>query len=241
MQGHTFQLKQTLYKAPHPPVHFVQFTEAELSEDLVDSFLQTAVGDTFGVAATYGARGVLTSVAFATPSRGVFVQMAKPGSKAKSKSKKRGQEAVNGPLRGRDILHKGLLCRPGFRKLAFDVPRLVSAFNLDYGLTATQMIEIWSIFPSGRQTKSSLYKVLGGEDLLHLERASDIFLSEPADASALRYVCERAWASCQVNHIKQLQSKLLAISPIDTHTFNAKVFCLTLDALDTDFKTIIVS
>ncbi|CCM01391.1 uncharacterized protein FIBRA_03442 [Fibroporia radiculosa] len=227
MQDRTFRLKQTIYKAPHPPVDFVQLNEAELSEDFVDTFLQTAVGDTFGVAAAYGSKGILTSIAFATPSRGVFVQMPKPGSNAKAKSKKGGQ----GKVQGRDILHRGFLCRPGFRKMVLDAPRLVAALQLDFGLTATQIIELWSILSSNRQTNNDLYKVLGGENLLHSERASDIFLAESADASHLRNVCERAWASCQVSHIKHLQKQLLAISPIDTHTFNAKHLAICVKSI----------
>ncbi|GBE88386.1 predicted protein [Sparassis crispa] len=227
MVDQAFTLDQKLFIKPHPPVDVAALNEAEVTDVVVNAFLLTAAGGVIGVAAAYGAKGVLVSIAFATASRVLHVRF----SKNRQKSKSRGKSTTNGhqaPLRGREVLRRKILCHSDYCKVAFDMHRLATALFQDYGLKVTQAIDLQSVLPkkTGRQSIDTLLRVLGGETTLRKHEVLKAFIGAGYDSGDAPNVSLRAWASRQAASIGSLAKNLLQVPGINTLDFDEQILTL---------------
>lgn len=205
-------LQQTIFKSFHKPIHVTQLNESELTESQASEFLRTTHGDVYGIAASYGPRLVLTSVAFSTSTRVLYIKMTAPRKGTKGKSKTQPAALT----RSRDILRDRLLCHLDFRKLGFDAHRIAISLYLDHSLFITRAIDLQSVITSNRRAPATLLQILGGEAQLHKEQLLNTFFGIAYDKASPENVCLRAWAACQAASVGSTTKQLLSVLPIDT-------------------------
>lgn len=213
MVRRTRTLDQTLLRSSHPKVTLIEVDD--LANFALESFLTRA--DTLGVACTQGSQGMLTHIAFATPTRVLCVCMPSLDLTFRVMAAKQARAALAAQRTpGREALHK-LLQSQGHRKLAFDMDKLAMALYHDFALTIAKGVDILSASCSkDRRDILAVVKMLGGENAVHKRAIRDTFLGRGFQDGGVTNVALRAWAACKVHLRPEMTRELMSIAPIDT-------------------------
>lgn len=204
---------QTLFTAFHPKIIVTELDESDLTSFHLGSFLSRS---TLGVACCQGARGILTHIAFATPTHVICICM--PSLDLEFRVMDAGQAratlaAQRSP--GRRVLRE-LLQSEDYRKLAFDMDKFAMALYHDFELTIVKGIDIQSTSPPDRTSVETVSTILGGKEAVHRRVVYDTFFGRGFDEGGVVNVALRAWAACQVDMLPEMMQRLQSVAPLDT-------------------------
>ena len=181
--GSITRFHQTLYNATFPRITLEHIDLALLtSKSVFDLIATLEEGTRLGVAASYGKKCVLESLAFSTATRVLLISMD-----ATSKSNKRPKQ----------ILRNELLCDTSLEKHGFFMERLATALYLDLGLHIRNAFD--STSGGDKRGSMAAYKGLLARAQVNysinesvVER---IFAEQPFIVSRKNEFAERAWAN----------------------------------------------
>jgi hypothetical protein len=139
--GSVTTIHQRFYKASLPPITLEHVDLASLTAKSVADLISTMPGKRLGVAASYGKKCVLDSLAFSTESRVLLIMMNRNSGLAKRQLK---------------ILREGLLGNTFVEKHGFFMEHLAAALHLDYGLYIRNAFDITS--PGNTRGSMAAYK-----------------------------------------------------------------------------------
>ncbi|KZT73691.1 hypothetical protein DAEQUDRAFT_424500 [Daedalea quercina L-15889] len=211
----SWTLEQTLFKTSLPTLTVNQVDESDLADYPLDALIAVS-DDDLGVACIQGSKGILTHIAFATPTRILCIRMATVApSKAKKKGKQAGIDSSRRP-QGREILSSMLFNDREHRKVAFDMDKIAMALYHDFGLTIMKAVDLQSIRPGDRRAIGTLMFFLGGEREVHKQAVHDTFIGAGFEDGDVKSLALRAWAACRVSALPGLASRLQSAALIDT-------------------------
>ena len=125
--GSVTTIHQRFYKASLPSITLEHVDLASLSTKSVADLIATMPGKRLGVAASYGKKCVLDTLAFSTESRILLIMMNRNSRLAKRQLK---------------VLREELLCNILVEKHGFFMERLAAALYLDFGLYICNAFDI---------------------------------------------------------------------------------------------------
>lgn len=197
-------IHQQFYNASLPPITLELLQLASLTTESVSDLIATLdEGKKLGIAASYGEKCVLDTLAFSTESRVLLILINAKSRKA---------------TRQKQILRDKLLCDASFEKHGFFMERIAAALHLDLGLRIRNAFDITS--SGDRRGSMAAYKAVLVRGLAQhpvnepvVER---IFAEQPFIQSRAQQFALRAWA-CFIG-VRELPSKPGAI---DTSIKNA--------------------
>lgn len=181
MSGSVITLHQKLFRdlPSDESIDVVILQDRDLCETLLDDFLLTVEGSV-GIAATFGRKSVLSSIAVASESLALYIRLTDNG------------RASN---KGRSILRDRILCNPRVTKLSLDMDRLCTSLYLDHRLHITNAVDLQSTLNEidDRQAFETIMDVLGGEENLNKQDVFSLFVKN-SFSSTPQDVALRAWA-----------------------------------------------
>jgi hypothetical protein len=139
--GSVTTIHQRFYKASLPPITLEHVDLASLTAKSVADLFATTTGKKLGLAASYGKKCVLDSLAFSTESRVLLITMDCYSRLARDQMK---------------ILREDLLCNIYVQKHGFFMERLAAALYLDYELYIRNAFDITS--PGDNRGSMAAYK-----------------------------------------------------------------------------------
>ena len=139
--GSVTTIHQRFYKASLPPITLEHVDLPSLTAKSVADLFATTTGKKLGLAASYGKKCVLDSLAFSTESRVLLITMDCYSRLARDQMK---------------ILREDLLCNIYVEKHGFFMERLAAALYLDYGLYIRNVFDITS--PGDNRGSMAAYK-----------------------------------------------------------------------------------
>lgn len=175
-------IKQQFYNVPLPPITLELLDLASLTAESVSDLIATLGDDTrLGIAASYGEKSVLETLAFSTESR-VLLILINPNSKQATRQKQ--------------ILTNQLLCNAALEKHGFFIERIAAGLHLDLGLRLCNAFDIAS---SGdkRGSKASYKAVIARGRTQYPVNQSIVekfFAEQPFILSRANLFALRAWA-----------------------------------------------
>ncbi|KAI0342846.1 P-loop containing nucleoside triphosphate hydrolase protein [Trametopsis cervina] len=189
--------------------------ETELNAERIRQFLASAAGRPLGVAASYGPKGVLYSLALSTETRTLHILMQKVSPRSQQRPKRRSPDS-------RKLLQDEILCNASYHKLAFDAERVTTALFLDHDMHTKGLIDVQSLVlrKSGRQSIGALKTLFEGQiaDERAVVRIFDRRLrhGDPKDDNVLR-----ACATWGIG--SRYASEIAKALPIDTSALDDRV------------------
>ncbi|KIJ67000.1 hypothetical protein HYDPIDRAFT_85949 [Hydnomerulius pinastri MD-312] len=210
---------QDIFKDRYPPIIIETSSEDAVSARLLQSLLDTAVHGAIGVAATYGEKCRISSIAFSTLSRALVVIF--PESRIRRAKSKGKQEQI---LRARGLLQQYILCNPHLQKYAFVMDRISIALYLDLSLHINGAVDLLSLSTtSARRSLDGLMNSMGGELTLLKANVAKLFFNHRKSTEGMSDLALQAWAACRTATVVPSMSKrILALSRIDTEILPEK-------------------
>lgn len=178
-----------------------------------------------GVAATYGKQSQLSSIAFATLSQVLVVNI--PARHIPQPKEATKQRRV---ARSRSLIQDRLLLNPDFQKYGFRMDQLASALFLDLSIRINDAVDMLSVTNASRQSLQALMNAMGGEAKLHKENVKSLLFdtSESSAVDAMAKVALRAWAACRAATLPDESSRFESLPRINTKAFPKAVWSLVL-------------
>ena len=212
MPGSVISITQQLYRAPESlPTLTLELTDFTSLTAKSISDLKDTLGDgtRLGIAASYGKKCILRSLAFSTETRVLIVVMDG------------GPEVA---VRKKELLSKELLCDASLEKHGFYMERIAAALYLDMGLFIRNAFDVTT---SGcrRGSKAAYKGVLeqaGIEYPLDESVVGKTYVEQRFDRSQQNLLALRAW-TCHVG-VKKLPRTLGA--SIDTKVKDKEACCM---------------
>ena len=205
-RGSVTTIAQKFYKAPLPPVilEFVELTSLT-AKSVMDLIATLGGGTRLGIAASYGEKCVLDTLAFSTETRVLLIMM---------------NGNAKGAHRQKQILTDALLCETTLEKHGFFMERIAASLYLDLGLLIRNAFDI--ISAGDRRGSMAAYKgiLVRAQTQLSLNESAveKTFAEQPFILSRKDDFALRAWA-CHVG----VQGFPDPQGVIDTSTKNTKV------------------
>ncbi|KIK41901.1 hypothetical protein CY34DRAFT_12738 [Suillus luteus UH-Slu-Lm8-n1] len=210
-----FSLEQNVYEEDHVPIVVEDVDENGISSPVLQRLIDSAQGAAVGVAATYRPDCTLSSLAFATLSRGLVIHFFTAKKQNPQQQKKKGQ----GPLvsRGRTLIQEQLLCDPDIQFYGYRLDRIALGLHLDLLLRINAAVDILSVSISDRRSLEALMNALGGEALLQKQNVKILFSHREGDMTT-NDVALQAWAACRTAALPHMASRFARLSRIATDT-----------------------
>lgn len=185
-------------------ISITEIHENDLTEAILDSFVNTADDLFIGVATIHGQRSVLKDLALSTRSSVLVIRL---GSKAN-----RRRNGVPRPLETR------ILCNIGLKKLSFNAERASTALYLDHGLLINGLIDVQSL---GTKTRWSVDALLGAfrDANVNRENLLQAFNDQEKSNVEERRVALRAWATWRTTRSERIE----AVGSINTDSMPSSV------------------
>ena len=201
-------VKQTIFKAHHPPFSVISCHESQLPIQL-SSFL-LSVNGVVGLSADYGANCRMTSLAIASATKVLVVTFSNPKGRS---------EATTGNISHRGLL-KSLLADVGSLKVALRMDQISTALYSDHQLHIRGGKDLLSLSKASRDYIEGVMNALGGEATLCKPAVITAFLRGQKE------IAMKAWAVCRAAVVPHVLVKLAKSPSIDTIDFDTKVhFC----------------
>ena len=183
--GSVATIHQRFYNAELPPITLEILDLASLTTESVSDLIATLAGGTrLGIAASYGKKCALETLAFSTETRVLLIRVGAGSSKSKSVKARKG------------ILREKLLCNASLEKHGFFMERIAAALRLDLGLLICNAFDIAS--DGDRRGSMAAYKavVVRGriEHSVNQSVVEEIFTEQPFILSRANEFALRAWA-----------------------------------------------
>lgn len=210
----TFSINQNIFKAPHPPISVTPCSSSHLTSKVLRDFLETVDGDgVIGVAPAYGAKCVLSVVAFASSTHVLLVRMS------------RSPKAKKGKVQGTDLLRDLILCSPSHSKVAFRMDVLATSLYHDFKLRIRSGVDLLSVrFGDSRGSGAAIMSAVGGEVIFQKKNLLALFKTEEKfDKSQLEDVALQAWVAWRGATLPDIATLLKEAPRIDTSTFPKEV------------------
>jgi hypothetical protein len=226
MAYQTFDILQNIFKQKHPLIHVISVDDNVLIADpqILWNFLSTADAEVIGLAPVYGAKCVLSSLAFSTLSQVLVVRFS--SAKPKGKKKKKANKTTPHLTPGKSLLQDNILCHPDRQKYAFRMDKLSASLFLDLNLRMTRGIDLISSSGSGRKSVAAKMNALGGETTLHKSQTIALFKHEETATTPIQDVALQAWAACRAGSLPSLTKALSKLPRIDTRVLGENVCIL---------------
>jgi regulator of nonsense transcripts 1 len=210
-----FTIVQNLFKHPHPPIRVTPCHETNLSQDILQKFLDTVSDGVIGVSPAYGARSVLAVLAFASSKNVLLVHLSPRRSFKKGKHRKQTGSSQ------RDLLQE-LICANTQSKFAFRMDILATSLYLDLGIRITGAVDLLSSTTDNRQSLSAIMNVMGEADALSgKSNLAVLFKHDESATTPARNTALQAWAAWRAG--LYTAEKHQEVPRIDTKTFEGTV------------------
>ena len=175
-------ITQKIYKAPLPPITLELIDLPSLTtQSISDLIVSQGEGARLGIAASYGEKCVLETLAFSTQTRVLLITMS---------------GNAEGAHRQKQILRNELLCDITLEKHGFFVERIAAALYLDLGLYVRNAFDIASA--GDKRGSMAAYKgiLARAQTQLPLNESvvESIFAEQPFILSRKDDFALRAWA-----------------------------------------------
>lgn len=188
MSERTYTLRPSLFSISWL-ISITEIHEHDLTDAILDSFIDTADDSFIGVATIHAQKSVLKDLALSTRSSVLVVRL---GSKTNHRNK------VPRPLETR------ILCNIALKKLAFDAERASTALFLDHGLLINGLIDVQSLNTKTRWSVDALLHAFrdanpNRKDLLQA------FNDQEKSNAEERRVALRAWATWRTTRSERME------------------------------------
>jgi len=204
-------VKQTIFKAHHPPFRIISCQESQLPIQL-PSFLLSVDG-VVGLAAIYGTKCRMTSIAIASATKVLVITFSNPKGRSKGAN-----------ISHRELL-RSLLADVGSSKVALRMDQIASALYSDHQLHIRGGKDLLSLSKASRDSFEGVMNALGGEATLHKPALSTAFPREESRIGQ-KEIAVQAWAVCRAAVVPHVLVKLDKSPSIDTVNFDVQVrFC----------------
>ncbi|KAF7327649.1 AAA-12 domain-containing protein [Mycena kentingensis (nom. inval.)] len=177
----SFSFTPSVYTDARPTVQARVVELNALTPAMVRTFLDSATSNVVGLAPAYGAKCVLSILAFASSSDVLVMRLGK--------SSTRKAKQVLAPL-----------LAAGPRKAAFRMDTLIAGLFIDHKLRLDGGVDLLSLAPTdNRESVAALIQALGPEDQLSKAHVLKLFRGdESAQKTTVNQLAERAWTACRV-------------------------------------------
>lgn len=216
-------ITQDIFIKTYPPIEAIHIRELALTDSFINHYFGTTnmATRTLGLSGKYGNKSKLSSLAIATDTHVIVIQL----SLDLEKTHKRRQSA-------RRLLQDRILCSTKIRKLAFDVERLATTLFLDHEYRMNNTVDIQSLFPgdTSRESTITLLASLGGKSTLNTAGVQYTFQQVHKDDRARnKALTLRAWSACIIASLPRMSALLCHAKPIDTSNIPSSVYSLLSD------------
>ncbi|CAA7266962.1 unnamed protein product [Cyclocybe aegerita] len=222
-------ITQKIFKADSSAV----FSLKTCSEDdlvcCLPAFKATICDGIVGLAPVYRTDFSLQSLAIASATTVLLINMPSRASKKKRPGKSRKENQPNG-RRPRDAL-RNFLCDTTIFKVAFQMDRLASSLFLNYSLLVVSGKDLLSLSGDERHSVQSLMNSLGGELTLHKQHVVQLFVREESADNKPETTALQAWSAGHAAVVPHVQQKLEKIPSISTEAIEERILTIIAHAV----------
>lgn len=206
----SFFIAQNVYKAPHPRIWVETYPRAALTRQVLEKFVDEARDDggVIGVASAYGAKCVLSVLAFATNRRVLLVPIGRTDLLFSLTQRKDSG----------DLLEDTILCAESCDKVAFHMDVLASSLYHDLKVRMHGGIDLLSTAVNNdRHSLQAIMNCMGGEPLLNKQSVISLFAGEEReDEVSMQDLALRAWVAWRAATVDRMVAYLTQEPRIDT-------------------------
>lgn len=215
-----FTITQNLFRHDSTTFTVVKCQDDAVSGEHLQPLLETVLAHgALGISATYDKTCRLSSIAFATLSQVLVVNISKS---ARHNFQDARQRRI---ARTKSLLQDRLLLNRNFPKYAFTMDQIAVALYLDLSIRIRDAVDMISVTTDGRHSLQALMTAMGGEVQLNKENVKSLFFNHSGllTMNATLDVALKAWAACKAATLPDMSPRFASLSRIDTMAFSRVV------------------
>ncbi|KAJ7650184.1 hypothetical protein FB45DRAFT_11712 [Roridomyces roridus] len=209
-----FIITQSIYKLNCPPIRVHPIHESNLTQTLVQQFLDAVpTNGAVGVAPLYDRFFNLTAIALSAPERVLLVHL---NTKAEHPRPRKGKNNAS----GRELLANLILCSERYTKYALFMDLVALSLFFNHRLRISHAVDLQDAVQDGRGSVAALVSIAGGEAMLNKANLTRLFVNDENEGVPIADLALQAWflgraassakLEMRVKHVVRIHTNLLS-------------------------------